>query len=60
MYSQTKDGYTIMVAAFSVGLYDVEDVTLVAPHTPRASYRTMRTSVLRQLKALDRITTTLD
>jgi hypothetical protein len=60
MYAQTKDGYTVIVAGFSVGSYDVEDVTLIAPHTPRAYERTMRLSVLRQLKALDRIAAALE
>jgi hypothetical protein len=59
MYSQTRDGYSIIVAAFSNGAQDVEDVTLIAPHTPRAFYRVMKASVLNQLKALDGITAAL-
>ena len=54
-YTQTKDGYSLIVAAFSEGSYDVEEVTIVAPHTPRVYYRTMTASVLGQLQALDRI-----
>jgi len=57
---QKQVGYSIIAAAFSQGIYDVEDLTLVAPHTPRAFHRTIKTSVLNQLVALQQISAGLD
>lgn len=55
-----QDGYTMIAAAFSEGVYDVEDISVVSPDTPRRLYRTIKAAVLSQMGALDKIAAGID
>jgi hypothetical protein len=55
IFYQKDAGYSVIGAGFSQGIYDIEDITLVAPKTPQVYYRQIKAAVLSQLAALQRI-----
>jgi hypothetical protein len=60
IFYQKDAGYSVIGAGFSQGIYDVEDITLVAPQTPQVYYRQIKADVLGQLAALQRIAAGFD
>jgi hypothetical protein len=60
IFYQKDAGYSVIGAGFSQGIYDIEDITLAAPRTPRVYYRQIKAAVLNQLAALQRIAASFD